>query len=70
MKAGGQLLEKERAAERKKEAIRMEEKKRQRRTQEGAATDYNAADLFNSDIKSEPELLDIIFKAVRFFRRL
>jgi len=67
MKAGGKILDKERAEERKKEELLREEKKLQDHTQEGARTDYNDLDL---KLKSDPDLLDIIFKAVRFFRRL
>jgi len=70
MKAGGQLLAKERKEEREKEAIRVEEKKRPSRMQEGAAADYNTSEPFKPGMRSEADLLDIIFKAVRFFRRL
>jgi len=70
MKAGGKILEKEREAEREKAAVILEAKKRQSRSLEGVKADYNDLNLFDPRVKSDPELLDIIFKAVRFFRRL
>jgi len=68
MKAGGKLLDKERAAEREKEAM-LAEKKRQSRIQGGITTDYTEQDSFNLTMRSEPDLLDIVFKAVRFFTK-
>lgn len=65
MKAGGQLLDKEKTEERTKEELKNEVKKRQNRIQEGTT-----ADSFDLPMKSEPELLDIVFKAVRFFAKL
>jgi Zn-finger nucleic acid-binding protein len=70
MKAGGRLLDKERADERKKEGIILEEKQRQSRIQRGTATDYNNIDPFDVSMKSGPDLLDLDFKAVRFFTKL
>jgi len=66
MKAGGKILDKEKTEERKKDEL-LEEKKRQNRVQEGVIAGYNDLDL---RMKSDPDLLDIIVKAVRFFRRL
>lgn len=69
MKAGGKLLDNEREAERKKEAL-LEEKNRQSRTQGGMPAAYNEQDQFELTLRSEPDLLDIVFKTVRFFTKL
>jgi Zn-finger nucleic acid-binding protein len=66
MKAGGGLLDKERTEERKKEEIIQEERRRQSRTQRGATSDCNDIGPFDLSMKPEPELLDTIFKFVRF----
>lgn len=70
MKAGGGLLDKERAEERKREEIIMEERRRQSRKQGGTTADYNTIDPFAPSIKSDPDLLDIVLKTVRFFTKL
>lgn len=70
MKAGGQLLEKEKFEERRKEELILEQKKQQSRIQGGTADDYNSIDPFDLTIRSDPDLLDIVFKAVRFFTKL
>jgi Zn-finger nucleic acid-binding protein len=70
VKAGGQLLDKERAEERKKEELILEEKKRQSRIMTGITADYNNIDPLNLSMRSEPDLLDVVFKAVRFFTKL
>jgi len=67
VKAGGGLLDKERAEERKREAIIHEERRRQSRTQGGTTADYNDIDPFDISMKPKPDLLDTIYKFVRFF---
>ena len=69
MKAGGQLLENEREEERRKEKIILEEKQRQSRIQGGTTADYNNSDPFDIGMKSDSDMLDIVFKAVRFFTK-
>lgn len=66
MKAGGRLLDKEREEERKKEA-RLEEKRRQNRIQGEATTEDNTIDPFDLSMKPESDLLNTIYKFVRFF---
>lgn len=70
MKAGGRLLDKEKKEERRKEEIILEEKKRQNRIQSGTTADYNSIDPFDLSMKSDPDLLGIVYKAVRFFTKL
>jgi len=70
MKAGGQLLDKERAEERKKEAMILEEERRQNRSQGGATTGSDTSGQFDPSMKSDHDLLDSVFKAVRFFIKL
>ncbi len=70
MKAGGKLLDNERAAERQKEEMTLEGKTRQSRAGGGSTADYNDIDPFNLNMKSEPDLLDIVFKAVHFFTKV
>lgn len=68
VKAGGQLLDKERQEQKKQEEL-LEGKKRQNPMQGGTAVDYSNIDPFNPGIKAEPDLLDIVFKAVRFLTK-
>lgn len=66
MKAGGKLLDKERAAEREKEAL-LEEKNRRKRLQGEATTENNMIDPFDLSMRPETDLLDSIYKFVRIF---
>ena len=70
MKAGGKLLDEERAEERKKEEMALEEKLQQSLIQRGNSGDYNSIDPFDAPMKSDPDLLDLVFKAVRFLTKL
>jgi len=70
MKAGGQLLEQEKEAERKQEALIQEERRRQSHMQGKSAAVYTTVDPFDINLKAEPDLLDILVKTVRFFTKL
>lgn len=69
MKAGGRLLDNEREEERKKEALR-EEQKRQKLSQGGMNPADEEQDLFAIQMRSEMDLLTIVSKAVRFLTKL
>lgn len=69
MKAGGRLLDNERVAERKKEAL-LEKNKRQKSMQGGTTADYETTGPSDFKIKPEPDLLDIVLEAIRFLKRL
>lgn len=68
MKAGGRLLAAEKEEAREKELAR-EEKKRQSLSQRETAADYSNIDPFDMNMKSEPDMLAIVAKAVRFFTK-
>lgn len=70
MKAGGKLLDKERKESRNKEELMLEERRRQRSRQSGTSTANDNFDRFDSSMRSETDLLDILFNAVRFFTKL
>lgn len=68
VKAGGQLLDRQRQEEIKKEALILKAKEQQR--QAGSGTVGNNYDSYGLGLGSEPDILDTLFKAVRFFTRL
>jgi len=70
MKLGGKLLDKEKNEARKKEEIIFEERRRQSRIQGGTTADYSDLDPFDLRIRKTPDLLDVVLKVVRFFRKL
>jgi Zn-finger nucleic acid-binding protein len=69
MKLGGKLLDQER-----QEQLRQEELKReseQRRTQAGRSDGPSPLDSFGDPLRqSDPDLFEIIFKAIRFFMKI
>ena len=72
MKAGGKLLQQEREAEQRKIAEReLEREKRKLQSQPsmvGTSSEESSFDLFGGTLrKSDPDLFDIVVKAVRFF---
>lgn len=67
MKAGGKLLDNQREEERKKEAMALAETDRQIRVKGGTTAGYDEPDPFDLGMKSEPDLLDVLFRAVKFF---
>ncbi|HIJ87501.1 MAG TPA: hypothetical protein HPP97_07405 [Desulfuromonadales bacterium] len=74
MKAGGKLLQQERAEEqRRTEARELEREKRKLQVQAamgGSSADEVSFDLFGGTLrKSDPDLFDIVVKAVRFFTK-
>ena len=70
MKLGGKLLDKEKTEELKKEEIIFAERKRQSRIQNGTTADYSDLDTFDLRTRGNPDLLDVVLKVVRFFRKL
>jgi len=70
MKLGGKLLDKEKTEERKKEEIILEERRRQSRIQGGTTADYSDLDPYDLQTSKNPDLLDVVFKVVRFFKKL
>jgi len=70
MKLGGKLLDKEKTEELKKEEIILEERRRQSRIQGSTTADYSDLDPFDLRTREEPDLLDVVLKVVRFFRKL
>jgi Zn-finger nucleic acid-binding protein len=72
MKAGGKLLQQEREAEQRKNEMReleREKRKLQAQTASGGSYAENSSfDLFGGSLRnSDPDLFDIVTKAVRFF---
>lgn len=67
IKAGGKLLDNEREEERKKEALAFAEAERNFQTTGRTVAGYENTDLFSRKTRSEPDLLDVVFKAVSFF---
>lgn len=69
MKAGGKLLDQERQEQLKKEQA-LAEKKRQGLNHAAATDDYRSFDLYSGPLrKQDPDLFDIVFKALGFFSR-
>ena len=69
MKAGGKLLEQERQEQLKKEQATAE-KKRQRYNNPDSADEPGSFDLYSGTLrKQDPDLFDIIFKAIRFLTK-
>ena len=72
MKAGGKLLQQERAEEQRKietRELEREKRKLQAQASTGGSSSYELSfDLFGGALrKSDPDLFDIVVKAVRFF---
>jgi len=69
MKLGGKLLDQERQEQARKEELKLEGE--QRRKQAGFDSEPSPFDSFGDPLRhSDPDLLDIINKAIRFFTRL
>lgn len=65
MKLGGHLLEQQRKEEQRKEAEKREQEEREKR--KGWAEEPSAFDRYSGPLRqSDPDLFDIIFKAIRF----
>lgn len=69
MKAGGKLLDQDRQEQLRKEALVLEEKGQQLCKQGGTAWNCGLPDPFGNSLKSDPDLFDIVCKAVRFFTK-
>jgi Zn-finger nucleic acid-binding protein len=69
MKLGGKLLDKEKTEELKKGEIFLEERRRQSRIQSGTAADYSDLATFDLRSSKNPDLLDVVLKVIRFFRK-
>ncbi|NVN98458.1 MAG: zf-TFIIB domain-containing protein [Geobacteraceae bacterium] len=67
MKSGGKLLDREREEERRKDTLITAEQNRQSRVRGGTTAEYDDLDPFNLRMRSEPDLLDVVFSAVKFF---
>ena len=74
MKAGGKLLQQEREKEQRKNEMReLEQEKRKLQSQAASGGSYaesSSSNLFGDTLRnSEPDLFDIVTKAVRFFMK-
>jgi Zn-finger nucleic acid-binding protein len=71
MKAGGKLLQQEKENEQRRiEARELERKKRTLQTQSASCPDDSGFSLFSGTLRnSDPDLFDIVAKAIRFFMK-
>jgi Zn-finger nucleic acid-binding protein len=70
MKAGGQLLDKERQEQLKKDEAEQQRERRQAYTASGGNSDYTGFDTYGGTLRSEdPDLFDMVLGAIRFFTR-
>ena len=68
MKLGGKLLDQERQEQAKKEELKLEREKRE--SLAGYRTEPSTFDSFRDPLlRSDPDLFDIIYSAIRFFTR-
>jgi Zn-finger nucleic acid-binding protein len=71
MKAGGELLDREKKDQLKKEEALLEMKRRQSLQQSGAIGSYETFDDYGSSLRvQDPDLFSIVSSAIRFFTRL
>jgi Zn-finger nucleic acid-binding protein len=70
MKAGGKIFDQEKQEQRKKAEAEQQEQRRQASAASGGNSDYSDFDMYGGTLRSQdPDLFEMVFRAIRFFTR-